>query len=640
MTSVTTTTGTTAAGDIRALADELHAFRLAEDPIAASAMGLRGFDAGVPDVSAAADARRRAVYSDLLDRTRTVAPAAADAADAITAACVLATVEAALAEIDAGAVEFTVSAAMGEGPAVALGLASRTKLSDEASARDWLSRVGGLTGYLDTVAERLRTGAAAGRTPVHTLVVTAVAQLDHLLAAGAPGPFLDPFAAVAPAGTGGDDGAGAPGWVAELSAAVATEVDARLWPALGRYRDLLRDELLPVARPDDACGLLNLDGGPAAYRALVRRHTTLPLSPEEIHQQGLADIEENHRRMLVIGGPQYGVDTVAGVLDALRRAGATPDPATAMVKARAAVRLAEAAAPAWFAPPAAPPCAVEPMAELLALAGMPPHYTPPSEDGTRVGTYWFNADRPGLGTGPEVESVTYHESVPGHHLQLVRMLSLTHIPALQRQTVVTAHCEGWGLYAEVLAQEMASTRTTRPCWGCWRRTPSAPAGSSWTRGSTPSAGPASRRSPSSPTRCPCPATPSRPRSTGTSACPGRRWRTRPASGRSSACGRQPSRSWATASTSAASTPRSWTPGASRCRRSRGPSRPGWSRFPRSRRRTVGRSDGQTVGRSRRVTGRCGPRGPRRPVTGPGDPVFGGPVPVSRLRTAAGPSHPS
>ncbi len=449
----------TTTDDVRALADELHAFRLAEDPIAASAMGLRGFDAGVPDVSAAADARRRAVYADLLDRTRRVVPAATDAADAITAACVLATVEAALAEIDAGAVEFTVSAAMGEGPAVALGLASRTKLSDEASARDWLSRVGGLTGYLDTVADRLRTGAAAGRTPVHTLVVTAVAQLDRLLAAGAPGPFLDPFAAVAPAGTGGGGGTDdidgpPPAWVAELSAAVAAEVDARLWPALGRYRDLLRDELLPVARPDDACGLLNLDGGPAAYRALVRLHTTLPLSPEEIHQQGLADVEENHRRMLVIGGPLYGVDTVAGVLDALRRAGATPDPAAAMVKARAAVRLAEAAAPAWFAPPAAPPCAVEPMAELLALAGMPPHYTPPSEDGTRVGTYWFNADRPGLGTGPEVESVTYHESVPGHHLQLVRMLSLTHIPALQRQTVVTAHCEGWGLYAEVLAQEM------------------------------------------------------------------------------------------------------------------------------------------------------------------------------------------
>lgn len=452
---------TTTTDDVRTLADELHAFRLAEDPITASSMGLRGFDAGVPDVSAAADARRRAVYADLLDRTRALAGTSGttdpDAsgpttpADAITAACVLATIEAGLAEIDAATVDFTVSAAMGEGPAVALGLASRTKLSDESSAQDWLSRVSGLTGYLDAVAARLRTGAAGGRTPVRTLVVTAVDQLDRLLAAGAPGPFLDPFAAVAP---DGDGTVPPPAWVAELSAAVAAEVDTHLWPALGRYRDLLRDELLPVARPDDACGLLNLDGGPAAYRALVRVHTTLPLSPEEIHQQGLADIEENHRRMLAIGGPLYGADTVAGVLDALRRAGATPDPAAAMVKARAAVRLAEAAAPAWFAPPAAPPCAVEPMAELLALAGMPPHYTPPSEDGTRVGTYWFNADRPGLGTGPEVESVTYHESVPGHHLQLVRMLGLTHIPALQRQTVVTAHCEGWGLYAEVLAQEM------------------------------------------------------------------------------------------------------------------------------------------------------------------------------------------
>ncbi len=451
--------------DIRALADELHAFRLAEDPFTASDLGLAGFGAGVPDVSAAADARRRRVFVGLGERARVLedgllhdaaggTDAATSVADAITLQCVVSTVSGALAEIDAATVECAVSGSMGAGPAVVLGLASRTRVGDEGSARDWLARVAGLSGYLDGVAARLRAGAAAGRTPVASLVETAIGQLDGLLGAGAPGPFLDPFAAVPPDTSGDGTTPRLRDWEQELIGAVDGEVRSRLWPALTRYRDLLREELLPVARTDDACGLVFLDGGAETYRSLVALHTTLALPPEEIHQQGLADLEADHARMLEIGSRLYGVSTLPEVLDALRRAGAAPDPAAAVERARAAVRRAEAVADDWFPPPAAPPCAVEPMAELLARAGMPPHYTPPSEDGTRVGTYWFNVDRPGLGTGPEVESVTYHETVPGHHLQLVRMLGLADIPALQRQTVVTAHCEGWGLYAEVLAQEM------------------------------------------------------------------------------------------------------------------------------------------------------------------------------------------
>jgi uncharacterized protein (DUF885 family) len=93
------------------------------------------------------------------------------------------------------------------------------------------------------------------------------------------------------------------------------------------------------------------------------------------------------------------------------------------------------------------------MPEVVAVAGSAPHYTPPRLDGGRAGTYWFNTRRPTAGTGWDLEVTAFHEAVPGHHLQLSRLQLLTDLPALQRQRSFTAFSEGWGLYAEQLAEE-------------------------------------------------------------------------------------------------------------------------------------------------------------------------------------------
>jgi uncharacterized protein (DUF885 family) len=120
---------------------------------------------------------------------------------------------------------------------------------------------------------------------------------------------------------------------------------------------------------------------------------------------------------------------------------------------------AEGALPGWFAEPLPPPCRVEPMSPHLGKAGTPPHYSPPTADGRRAGTYWFNVDEVGVGAGWDLAATAYHEAVPGHHLQLERMLTRTGLPAVQRLGFVTAHAEGWGLYAELLAGEMGLYET-------------------------------------------------------------------------------------------------------------------------------------------------------------------------------------
>jgi uncharacterized protein (DUF885 family) len=93
------------------------------------------------------------------------------------------------------------------------------------------------------------------------------------------------------------------------------------------------------------------------------------------------------------------------------------------------------------------------MPDVLALGDTPPHYTAPRPDSGRPGTFWFNTRRPTAGTGWDMEAAAFHETVPGHHLQLSRLQLLTDLPAVQRQRLLPVFSEGWGLYAEQLAED-------------------------------------------------------------------------------------------------------------------------------------------------------------------------------------------
>jgi uncharacterized protein (DUF885 family) len=241
---------------------------------------------------------------------------------------------------------------------------------------------------------------------------------------------------------------GAASWVQERDA-LAVEI---VRPALARWLDALR-EILPAARPDELVGLVHLPDGAADYARAIRAHTTLPLTAEELHHIGLDEIERLERRCLELGA-EIGLSDLAAVQDALRKSAGELDPEAAIAEAVSAIRRAEARASEVFPEPLPPPCAVTAMPSVVAISGMAPHYSPPRPDGARAGTYWFNTERPTAGTGWDLEVVAFHEAVPGHHLQIARVLLLTDLPAVQRERSLTVFSEGWGLYAEQLAEEM------------------------------------------------------------------------------------------------------------------------------------------------------------------------------------------
>jgi uncharacterized protein (DUF885 family) len=423
----------------RDLADRFHHRWLEENPFTATSYGIPGYDELVPDESEQGQQAWRAEIGEFLREADTIAAGPLASADAVTLDCTREAATQELASIDSAATEYTVTAMQYAGPATFMAVAARTVLTDPAAAENYLTRLRASGGWLDQITEQLKTGAAKGRLPVAPLAEAAIAWAENVLAESAPAPALSPQP---PAGWDRADA-----WQAEREAAAA-EV---LRPALARWVATVR-ELLPQARPSAEAGLAHLPGGREDYARAVRIFTTLPMSPEELHQTGLDHVATLEARAVELGA-RLGLSGRDEVFAAIRGSAGQVSPAEAIRQATVAVRRAEARAAEVFPAPLPPPCEVTPMPKVIAVSGAAPHYTPPRLDGGRAGTFWFNTERPTAGTGWDLEGVAFHEAVPGHHLQLSRLQLLTDLPALQRQRSITVFSEGWGLYAEQLAEE-------------------------------------------------------------------------------------------------------------------------------------------------------------------------------------------
>jgi uncharacterized protein (DUF885 family) len=423
----------------RDFADRFHASWLAAHPFYASMRGFPGYDDRVPDDSEAGDAARRAEVQAALDEAERLLEGVISPEDAVTLGCVAEGARQELAELDSAALEYTVTAMPFSGPAVLFLIAARTLLPDAQAAGDYLVRLRRSGTWIDQLTERLRAGAAKGRLPVASLVEGTISWAEPLLTQPVPEPLSVPHPPE------GWDGIAS--WEQERDA-LADEV---VRPALARWVDALR-ELLPKARPDELAGLVHLPDGAADYARAIRAHTTLPLTAEELHRIGLDEIDRLERRCLELGA-EIGLPDLAAVQAAVRGSAGKRDPQEAIAEATRAIRRAEARAGEVFPEPLPPPCVVTAMQAVVATSGMAPHYSPPRADGARPGTYWFNTERPTAGTGWDLEVVAFHEAVPGHHLQHARVLLLTGLPAIQRERALTVFSEGWGLYAEQLAEE-------------------------------------------------------------------------------------------------------------------------------------------------------------------------------------------
>ena len=228
-------------------------------------------------------------------------------------------------------------------------------------------------------------------------------------------------------------------------------IESDVRPGMARYRDVLRDEVLPAARADDKVGLCWLEDGPSAYDATLRYFTTTTRTAQEIHDLGLAQIAKLADEYRLLGPEVVGTDDLTKIFDAMRT-----DPALhfergeELVEAsRVAMQRAWDAMPAWFEVLPQAPCAVE-----STKTGAKAFYFPPASDGSRGGTFFINVDDPSSWGTFELESMAFHEGIPGHHLQLAIASELEGVPEFRKHIHNAAYAEGWGLYTERLSDEM------------------------------------------------------------------------------------------------------------------------------------------------------------------------------------------
>lgn len=306
----------------------------------------------------------------------------------------------------------------------------------------YLSRLSKIGATLDALGQRYLTEAADGRVPTAVGVDHAIRQLDGYLALPvAHDALLKPAADASPA----------------VREAAARHVTTTIRPAMERLADLLRRELAPLARPDERVGIREIPGGEAGYLAAVARHTTTTLSPEDIHSIGLAELDELAGLWSRVGQEALGVSDF-GVITARMR----DDPALrfrtreeVIAAARDALDRAEAARGSCFNSYDIADCIIEEINPIDADNSAMAYYRPPAADGSRPGAYCLLTTDPGERYRYEYQALTFHESVPGHHLQLATAQTLD-IPRYRRHidAELCAFNEGWGLYAERLADEI------------------------------------------------------------------------------------------------------------------------------------------------------------------------------------------
>lgn len=433
---------TSASERLSDLAERLLRHLFEAEPLEASLTGFREYDDRLPDLSAAEEQRLAAERADIRSLARAIDPNDLSRQEAITRSVIIAQTEYGDLAADAQALQYTVAAFPVSPSSILLAYVRMIVVTNADEAAAYAERLRAIPRYLDQALERLAEGRAHGLLPIAHLVQMSVDQIDRFLATD-PSPLLLP----APAGWDGADT-----WQEEVSDVIRDVVE----PAFVEHRHSLLRDVLPTGRPTDAVGLLNLPDGAARYRGLVRLHTTTERTPEELHELGLRLVGDIHAEFRELGGRLFGKSEIGEIFDHLQN-----DPglrwASAeqiITAAETAVRRAEVASVDWFGRLPKAVCTLEQIPELEAEGAAPAYYMPPALDGSRPGTYYTNVNSPRERTSFDLESVAFHEAVPGHHLQISLALELPDLPMIRRLTLFTAYAEGWGLYSERLADEM------------------------------------------------------------------------------------------------------------------------------------------------------------------------------------------
>lgn len=232
------------------------------------------------------------------------------------------------------------------------------------------------------------------------------------------------------------------------------EVTQDLYDATRRMRDFLRDEYLPVAR--ESIGLSDMKGGEALYLQMIEDTTTLPLTPDYLHNLGLSEVKRIKDGMLQIMDEVEFEGTLNEFFDYVRTDPQfKPETRESLTQDYYRIgREVDEKIGDYFSLLPKSSLEIKPYDPAIEQFSAGGSYQPGTPDGSRPGTFYFNAyDLPSRLTTGNV-TLYLHEGAPGHHFQISLAQENTDLPAFMRFGGSTAYVEGWALYAETLGYEM------------------------------------------------------------------------------------------------------------------------------------------------------------------------------------------
>ncbi|MBS0262842.1 MAG: DUF885 domain-containing protein [Planctomycetes bacterium] len=330
-------------------------------------------------------------------------------------------------------------------------LADILKLQTIKDYQDWLKRLDRFPKYLDDTIALMRQGMQEKillpkiimeRIP-HQIQKQIVDQPEKSL-------FYKPFKSFPEDISEADRTA--------LVAAGKRAITDKIIPAYERFAAFYEREYLPACLPQ--VGAWQLPHGKELYEFRARQFTTTNLTPQQIHDIGQREVKRIRTEMEAIVQQVGFQGTFKEFLDHLRT---DPqfyykDPNELLSAYLILCKRIDPQLPRLFRKLPRIPYGIEPIPEHIAPDTTTAYYRQPSADGSRAGTYFVNLYRPEVRPKYEMEALSLHEAVPGHHLQIALATELEGLPQFRRFTSFTSYVEGWALYAERLGPDLGLYR--------------------------------------------------------------------------------------------------------------------------------------------------------------------------------------
>jgi len=325
-------------------------------------------------------------------------------------------------------------------------LVPQLSFSNAQDYDDYAARLGKVPLAFDQVTNDAMLGIEDGRVPPKYILQKVLAQVNAIAAQKPQDtPFAQPLRKF-PANISAAD-------QQRIREEVLDAIRTKVLPAYVRLGLFLTRTYIPAGRTDP--GIWAIPDGDKYYAFLVRQSTTTDLTPAQIHQIGLEQVQKDEAEMTVIAH-KLGFTDLAALRASIptnpRLHAQSPQQLIGLYKHYIDQMRPELPKLFYHLPKA--PLVVAPVPAYMQQDQTQAYYEQGSPDGSRPGTVYVNLYKYKDRLLTNVEAISYHEGIPGHHLQISIAQELTGLPEFRHYTYYTAYTEGWALYAEHLGKDV------------------------------------------------------------------------------------------------------------------------------------------------------------------------------------------